>query len=266
MEAQLIKAAKDGDAEEVKRLLGKKNPKLKGNKFINTGALHEACKKDHDEVVKVLLAHPDIDVNLEIDHQTPLMISSYWPNPKCAALLLDDYRVEVNLPDGEDHNPVYHAGRSGSIKVLELMIASGRFLDLKVESEREHEYPMDAISGVWEYCEADAVRLLKKFRKDPGGTTTELRKKLRCLHRNPADAFAAVVFLSDGYLRLKSRTGKTGIQAKTFFKIAQRLPMELQMLLCQRVYSSKKTSIPTKDTEAALMSLAQRLEPPEYGS
>jgi len=44
-----------------------------------------------------------------------------------------------------------------------------------------------------------------------------------------------------------------------FFSVAQRLPMEVQMILCNRVAGSMRQNISSKDSEPAFQSLAERL-------
>jgi len=68
--------------------------------------------------------------------------------------------------------------------------------------------------------------------------------------------FALVVFVSDGLLRIKRTTPSP---AARYLKIASRLPLELQMLLCFRVVGSAKEIIPGTEREAAFRELARRL-------
>ena len=65
VEETLHDAARDGGLEDVLSLL-RDNPGLDVNWATEDDkkrALHVACASDHVEVVKVLLAHPGIDVN-----------------------------------------------------------------------------------------------------------------------------------------------------------------------------------------------------------
>ena len=70
----LIKAAKHGHADEVLALL-KDNPGLDVNwadQYDPLNALHKASHSGHVEVVKLLLAHPNINVNKSyISRRTP---------------------------------------------------------------------------------------------------------------------------------------------------------------------------------------------------
>ena len=51
-----------------------------------------------DEIVEALLAHPDIDVNIEnLHHHTALILSSGNGNVRVMDLLIADPRVDPNL-------------------------------------------------------------------------------------------------------------------------------------------------------------------------
>jgi len=49
-----------------------------------------------------------------------------------------------------------------------------------------------------------------------------------------AEVFALIVFLSDGLLEIRIENEANRAPAR-FFRIARKLPLELQMLLCSRV-------------------------------
>jgi hypothetical protein len=78
-----------------------------------------------------------------------------------------------------------------------------------------------------------------------------------------ADLFAVIVFLCDDFLKAKSWTGRLlslGTDAIRFFSMVQKLPMELQMVLCYRAYGSSKEYILSKKSEAAFISLARQFQ------
>jgi len=70
MEEMFSDAVKDGNVQGVKEIL-KNNPNLyvnwKNDNEDGSTALIIACYNDHDSIVSILLAHPDIDVNLKDD-------------------------------------------------------------------------------------------------------------------------------------------------------------------------------------------------------
>jgi len=84
---------------------------------------------------------------------------------------------------------------------------------------------------------------------------------LGLVEANASSLFALIVFMCDDHLKFKKQQNDhrqpdfvDNFQAKVrFFSIAKRLPMELQMLLCNRVYSSAEDSVLKKDTEPAFV-------------
>ena len=61
--------------------------------------------------------------------------------------------------------------------------------------------------------------------------------------------FAQVVFLCDEYVRAKAESGDN--DAARFFTIASKLPMELQMVLCNRLFGLARDVVLLKFSEPA---------------
>jgi len=65
-----------------------------------------------------------------------------------------------------------------------------------------------------------------------------------------------VVFLSDNYITFRPDAGSSdatalsqSAQAQRFFMIASRLPLELHMVLCNRMYGSDRDTVSSKVSE-----------------
>ena len=76
-----------------------------------------------------------------------------------------------------------------------------------------------------------------------------------------AEAFALIVFLCDSYLELRETMPTTPVSsisgAVRLFQVARQLPMDLQMVLCNRLYGSAKTLILTRNSEPEFVNLAR---------
>jgi hypothetical protein len=96
----------------------------------------------------------------------------------------------------------------------------------------------------------EVVSLLERFMANPVETGYEVRLELGVKDELAAELFAITVFLCDDFLRLKEPNSS----ATRFFNIASQLPMELQMVLCYRVFGSSKENIKSKDSEVAFKS------------
>jgi hypothetical protein len=254
MEQKLKDAAYYGREEEARKIL-KENKEINVNWGDESGytALHGACNEAQDKVVTMLLAHPDIDVNQKSTYgSTPFLFACASGNTTCVQLMLKDARVKVNEPDNYGHPPLWFAAESGYLKLIQWWIASGREMDL---GQPEKEYN-DAIGGAKKYWKTEVISLLERFRDYPEETRYQVRVELGCLEEMAAEIFALAVFLCDGLLELKEEN-RAG--AARFFRMAKKLPMELQMVLCHRVVGSAGGNIPGEQREVAFKELTRRI-------
>ena len=164
--------------------------------------LRHASFSGHAEIVKLLLAHPNIEVNLKnYFGETPILLGC---NGRVAVveLLLKDPRVDVTLDDTDGCTPLWLAVRNGYHEVIEWLMASGRDLgDIKSKKGRHwgdgREYTALEIARVEKNTEV--VSLLERFMTDPIQTRHEVRVKLGMLDALAAEVFALTVFLCDEY-------------------------------------------------------------------
>ena len=70
------------------------------------------------------------------------------------------------------------------------------------------------------------------------------------------ETFATIVYYCDGYLNLVDRSSKAG----RFFSIAKKLPLELQMILCNRLHDMEGDLIPGVMREKSLKFVAKDIE------
>jgi len=137
-EEKLHEAAKKGRASKVSTLL-RDHPGINVNwtnkEQYQWTPLHAASNHGHVEVVKLLLAHPNIDVNLKsAGGQTPLSFAGRNGHASVVKLLLKDPRVNITLDDDNGCTPLDWASLNGRHKVIEWFIASGRDLGTRKEN------------------------------------------------------------------------------------------------------------------------------------
>lgn len=232
------------------------NPELDVNAKDDRGlsALHIACQRGHDAVVAVLLAHPLINVNLRtFTGETGFYIACDHNQDLVVRLLLADPRVLINLPKMDGITPLRTAARQGLISVVRWIIASGRDVHLGVPGH----WPSDAIGATITSWNFDLLRLLEQFKEDPEAMRHEVREQARMVYA--AEVFAQVVFVSDEYFTVSASSVTTagGRNGSRFFNILSRLPLELQMTVCQFAFGINKQNIPGKDVERAIKVLAK---------
>jgi len=176
----MLAAVENGDAKELAELI-KQDPGFKvnmGQDAMRWTLLHCACRDSHrSPVIPLLLAHPDIDVNVKDRHgRTPFFLACYWGYTSCVRVMLKDIRVEVNEPDSDGNSPLWWAARSGNLEVLKWWIASGREMDLGKPGDIDET---DAIGVAKKYGKTDIATLLERFKKDAAKTRSEVKKELR---------------------------------------------------------------------------------------
>ena len=139
-------------------------------------------------VIPLLLAHPDIDVNVkDIIGQSPFLYACYG-NTSCVRELLKDSRVKVNEPDNYGRTPLYHAARYGQLDVIMWWIASGREMDLGEDGNFES----DAIGTAWKRGKTEAATLLERFKGNPEKTRREVMEELGITGKSVVVSFFAL--------------------------------------------------------------------------
>jgi hypothetical protein len=261
---QLYNASKYGHFERAETLL-RDNPSLDVNWKTQIGltALHCASGGDYAEIVKLLLAHPAININVQtVSGFTPLLFTCANNQESAVKLLLRNPRVVVSLPNNEGHTPLWWASFHGYLKMIEWLIASGRDLgDLNLKGKHNGGLGYTALEIARKNNHTEIVSLMERFMVNPTLTHHQVCMKLDLPNALAAEIFALIVFTCDGLLQLKltSVASTTSLPAARFFTIAARLPMELQMTLCNTVVGSTKQNLLGKDSEPAFKSLARTL-------
>jgi ankyrin repeat protein len=256
-----------GNANEVKELL-EENPTFNVNEGLNPGgwsALHLACWKGHDEIVSVLLNHPQINVNQKSESgSVPLLTGCYHGNVELVKLLLKDSRVNVNLAQDDGCTSLWWAVYWKHIEVIQWMIVlRGDELDMKKKG-RDYDKAYNAIELARKRNQTEIFVLLERFVTNPAQIKYETHLELCGAAGLSAELFALMVFLCDDLLKVRtpaatSLSVSNHLPAVRFFNIATKLPMELQMVLCYRLFGSSKENIISNDSEIAFRSLAKSL-------
>ena len=193
-------------------------------------------------IVSIFLAHPQIDVNLQDDEGwTPFLWACNIGHASAARVLLKDSRAKVNKPSKEAYTPLWHAASKGRLDIVRHWIASGRRMNLGEPGSERTDAIAAAKRGVNNH-QKEVALLLEKFEKNRAKIRHEVRVELGWYDERASEVFAVVVFLCDNLLRIARCCRKRNRTAR-FFRIARRLHLELQGLLCHRVVGSAKDVI-----------------------
>ena len=119
-------------------------------------------------MIRLLLAHPDIDVNVKNRGGiTPFDWAFYGGRTSCVREMLKDSRVKVNELDNHGATPLFRAASQGRLDTIRSWIASGREMDL---GEPGNEWT-DAIGWAKEWRKTEVLTLLE-IQGESGGDQT----------------------------------------------------------------------------------------------
>jgi ankyrin repeat protein len=101
--------------------------------FSGCSAIHVAAAASNHEILRLLLDRTDVRVNARCElGQTPIaLVCSRYPQGaplESIQMLLSDPRVDTTIGDRHGSTPFWSAAFYGRVRVLELLIASGRDL------------------------------------------------------------------------------------------------------------------------------------------
>jgi len=166
-----------------------------------------------------------------------------------AKMLLLDSRLapgSLNRPDNGGRTPFSLALSAGWLKMGKLLLATTT---------------VDRVSFCIQTATAyrgDFVALATRFNQSPREVRCQCRLAVGLAAQDATRLFAQVIFLAEGLLCVPSVLAGSEVR---FFTISQRLPLELQMLLCWRaVGDGHSETMGTKLSEPAFRALAGVLQ------
>ena len=163
----LIRAARDGDADKVRRLLqqGKYSVNCKDTVFKST-PLHYACEYGHLAVVRVLVSEFKADLTIrDRNNLTALMLASRGGHEDVVLALLREYHCPVTCRDRDGWGVLHHACAGGSVRVVHTLIRDHN-ADVNAHANKNNT-PLHVAADVKEgKCEV-ALSLINDFGCDP---------------------------------------------------------------------------------------------------
>jgi hypothetical protein len=246
MEAALFQAVGLNDITQMKAILDT-TPELNVN-WMNEledrwTALHYASLMGHVEAVSLLLKRGDINVNQQCEGGwTPFFLACWNSKTRVIGVLLKDKRLDCNLADSWGRTPLKAAIESGYLETVKWILTGCT-----------PELPQLLSMGI---MFLDICQLVKDFETDPELTRLKIRHTIDLPEVLAARVFALMVLISDGYLELSKENDFAddfGVEGslKRFLRMAVRLPMELQMVLSNRVFGLMRANVLMKDSEPA---------------
>jgi len=264
----------EGHKEVVSLLLA--DPRIDPNKARNNGTtpFYMACQNGHKEVVLLLLTDPRIDPNkADNTGTTPSFIACQNGHKEVVSLLLADPRIDPNKPRNDRTTPLWFASQNGHLMVLQLLLATRREIDTRKRSnvnnntaaEQGRQQPLvpksaDETEEVFQRRTTNGplcADLIDDYEREP-----EHLRVFHRLRRQPGlreyfigHLFALVVFYSDSLAVINEKTAHS--HTRRFFNICARLPLEIQMIICDRIFGSPRDIILSRDSEPGFQLLTR---------
>jgi len=250
-------------------LLG--DPRIDPNMQVSDEAtpFFMACQEHHKEVVSLLLADPRIDPNKpKNDGVTPFFKACQKGHNDVVSLLLADPRIDLNKPDHDHCTPLWMASQNGHLVIAQHLLASGKKIDTKMISTFNNKTAAEqgrrvVPRGVGDTEENHTRKktngplcadLIGEYERDPVAAGNRLRRLPELREYFVGHLFALVVFHSDDFVVINERASSF---IRRFFRITSRLPLDLQMVLCNRVFGSPRDIILSKHSEPYFKCLAR---------
>jgi len=251
-ERALYEASKKNDWKQVEVLLQKKIPvdvNWNNARENNWTSLHIASRKGHVSVITVLLKHPKINVNiLDNSDSTAFLNACACGKTDVVKLLLEDKRVNVNLPNRAKHPPIWFAVAFGYLMIVKWVLASNY--------EIKFDKSLKDVTKARGYNEI--ASLLEQYTTKPKTIKARIKKELEQPEIYIGQVFAMIVLVSDEYYTFNQNPDdleedKEEYQRRMsvirFFKLAIKLPMELQMIISHRLFGSCHSVVLTRFSE-----------------
>ena len=267
----LHRACRFGKLEIVRRLL--EHPAIEPN-LANTGGaspFYIACQEGHLGIVSLLLADPRVDpAQTEMYGATSLFCPAALGDHKMVSMLLADSRINPGKPSSSGITPLWMALNMGQLIIVQLLLASWRPIDVTQKPSFTPKSPAEqarALTGEPRQShetEADLARkeangllianLIDEYHRDPVTVMLRLRKLPVVRDHFINLTFALVVFHADNFLEMRA---DCPLDPQRFFRICAQLPLDLQMVVCHRMFGSPKNIVLSFASEPGFKWLAR---------
>lgn len=213
------------------------------------------------------MRHPELNVDTINKHGiTPLHLTITNKHVGCLRILLASNKVDLTMVDNFGNSPYCAVLKSGNQDCLRAWIISGRDHLIILNHKKYKDRWTIEIKNTSSAFQAD----LKRLETDPEKFQRELRENEGYFEHAASDLFATVVYLCDDFFNTRKPQAAKGsapggiqrylaspgqMATVRFFGVVSRLPLELQMIICNRVYWLSRDLIPPQERETSFRQL-----------
>ena len=265
-----------GHADIVRVLLAAPTIEINHRQRQGATAFNIACQEGRLEVVDLLLADSRTDV-ITPDKllASPFYFACQDGHETIVARLLADPRIEVNQLTDSSTSPLWITAQNGHLPLARLILASPCVVNTGVSTmsgslswhgttaytigKRQAKSRKGSIESDEDFAKRVTngpliADLIHEYEENPVRVREEQRRHPTISKYFVAELFVLVVFHSDGYVRCGH---KAGSNVARFFRIMDALPMEIQMVLCNRTFSSPASLVLTLLSEHGFRKLGR---------
>jgi hypothetical protein len=238
-------ACRDGQIAEVKRLLTDLRTDVNQPDDRGNTPFALACRNGHTEVVSLLLADPRIDANKSNNSSaTPLFQACNNGHSEVVSLLLADPIINVKKTINDSLTTpfaiAYSKGHTKTITAFieDFLLKNPSLLDASTQTIYEK---------FGDHCKKDPTNfafengnMRKEYKTAPENNGAWMRLEINpaqiinAKHKFAAAYFVFMISVIEDYLTVPNNNPKL----VRFFNIVKRLPLELQMVLANRIANS----------------------------
>jgi hypothetical protein len=216
---------------------------IKFPSYLSRSVLHIACSWNKVKQVELLLENPLIDVN-NPPCRTPLHVACEKGFTTITRMLLNHPKINVRITNNDGYLAFDLACIHDKDESILHFLASGKDVsDVFIKSLKKKRIKT----------------ALENHPLNPEGSRYYHAVGLRYTDVTPSHLFVLIVFFCDGYVELPNTYQETSGRIR-FFKIVRKLPMELQMIVCNRMERLDKKFIDSKLIDLGFRYLVTKYE------
>jgi len=193
------------------------------------------------ELVKTLAADTTLDVNWQDPRYflTHLSVACWGGQVSVVEFLFKQPKVDVNKPNNNECTPFYVACHKSHKEVVSLLL-----VDKRIDVNKPNKM---GTSPFFYACLVGYAELVKLLVAD---------KRIDINKPNNNTSTSLWIASQNGHLSIVQLMLASGQEVR-FFEMAQELPLELQMVLCNRAFGAGEDIVLTKDSESAFKRLGR---------
>ena len=234
-ESPLFSAARSGSTQAFRLLLHDPRVKVEWGSSAVKSVAGLGCEKGQEKILWELALSPRVDLNASIVKHSAIMV------------------------------PLWMVASKAQLASVKALLASPKEIRTSHEGQGIVDRLRDKPFKVTDH--QAIIDLIGEYEANPGKVRRRLWHELQLEGDLAALLFATTVMVCDGYLELvgpssgvTEASGKKEVasdtlanQARRFFCMITKLPMELQMVVCNQVYGLAEDTIPASQREGGFV-------------